>query len=70
MDPDQLASEEESLYIWFHTVFIRTCILSGLQIRVCIGKLFSLFLTQNICCGNSKKPRLNEAVLLSTKTYV
>ena len=28
----------------------------GLQIRVCIGKLFSLFLTQRICCGYSKEP--------------
>ena len=27
----------------------------GLQIRVCIGKLFSLFLIQNICCGYSKE---------------
>ena len=27
-----------------------------LQIRVCIGKLFSLFLIQNICCGYSKEP--------------
>ena len=26
----------------------------GLLIRVCIGKLFSLFLIQNICCGSSK----------------
>ena len=24
--------------------------LKGLQIRVCIGKLFSLFIIQNICC--------------------
>ena len=30
-------------------------LLSGLQIRVCIGKLFSLFLIQNICCGYSKE---------------
>ena len=29
---------------------------SGLQIRVLIGKLFSLFLIQNICCGYSKEP--------------
>ena len=28
----------------------------GLQIRVRIGKLFSLFLIQNICCGYSKEP--------------
>ena len=28
----------------------------GLQIRVPIGKLFFLFLIQNICCGNSKEP--------------
>ena len=24
--------------------------------KVCIGKLFSLFLIQNICCGYSKEP--------------
>ena len=29
---------------------------TGLQIKVCIGKLFSLFLIQNICCGYSKEP--------------
>ena len=29
---------------------------SSLQIRVCIGKLFSLLLIQNICCGYSKEP--------------
>ena len=28
---------------------------TGLQIRVRIGKLFSLFLIQNICCGYSKE---------------
>ena len=28
----------------------------GLQIRVRIGKLVSLFLIQNICCGYSKEP--------------
>ena len=37
-----------------------TCIccktIAGLQIRVRIGKLFSLFLIQNICCGYSKEP--------------
>ena len=27
-----------------------------LQIRVCIGKLFSLFLSKKICCGYSKEP--------------
>ena len=30
--------------------------LAGLQIRVCIGNLFSLFLIQNICCEYSKEP--------------
>ena len=30
--------------------------LTDLQIRVRIGKLFSLFLIQNICCGYSKEP--------------
>ena len=29
---------------------------TGLKIRVCIGKLFSLFPIQNICCGYSKEP--------------
>ena len=29
---------------------------SGLQIRVRIGTLVSLFLIQNICCGYSKEP--------------
>ena len=29
---------------------------AGLQIRLRIGKLFSLFLMQNICCGYSKEP--------------
>ena len=28
----------------------------GLQIRVCVVKLFSLFHIQNICCGYSKEP--------------
>ena len=27
----------------------------GLQIRVCIGKIFSLFLIQNICCAYSNE---------------
>ena len=31
-------------------------IITGLQIRVGIGKIFSLFLIQNICCGYSKEP--------------
>ena len=39
----------------------------GLQIRVCTGKLFSLFIIQNICYGYSKKNRLNEMALLSTQ---
>ena len=41
---------------------LKTCLsgpmnftLSGLQIRVGIGKLFSLFLNQNIRCGYSKE---------------
>ena len=29
---------------------------SGVQIRMRIGILFSLFLIQNICCGYSKEP--------------
>ena len=35
---------------------IRKSYVTELQIRVCIGKLFSLFLIQNICCGYSKEP--------------
>ena len=31
------------------------CHVSGLQIRLCTGKLFFLFLSQNICCGYSKE---------------
>ena len=31
-------------------------LIKGLQIRVCNGKLFFLFLNQNICCGYSKEP--------------
>ena len=38
----------------------------GLQIRVCIGKFFSLFLIQNMLWV-LKKNRLNETVLLSTQ---
>ena len=34
----------------------RIILITGLQIRVRIGKLFSLFLIQNICCGYSKEP--------------
>ena len=34
----------------------RRDVVSGLQIRVPFGKLFSLFLIQNICCGYSKEP--------------
>ena len=35
-----------------------TCTFTGLQIRVRLGKLFSLFLLQNICFGYSKEPSL------------
>ena len=35
---------------------LRFYLFSGLQIRVCAGKLFFLFLNQNICCGYSKEP--------------
>ena len=31
-----------------------TFVITGLHIRVCIGKLLSLFLIQNICCGTQK----------------
>ena len=36
------------MQIWFYFAT-----LSGLQIRVFIGNLISLFLIQNICCGYS-----------------
>ena len=38
----------------------------GLKIRVCTGKLFSLFLIQKYVVGTQKK-RLNETVLFSTQ---
>ena len=38
----------------------------GLQITVCIGKLFSLFLIQTYVVGTQKN-HLNETVLLSTQ---
>ena len=34
----------------------------GLQIRVLIGKLFSLFLIQNICCGILGNPGVTHSV--------
>ena len=45
-------------------------IFSGLQIRVCIGKLFSVFLTQNICCGYSKEPSQLRRLFWAPKTHV
>ena len=39
---------------------------TSLQIRVCTGKLFSLFLIQTYVVGTQKN-RLNEMVLLSTQ---
>ena len=47
--------------------FTLSC-LSGPQIKM--RKLFFLFLNQNICCVGTQKNRLNETVLLSTKTHV
>ena len=41
----------QDVYTIFGNIFI-----AGLQKRVRIGKLFSLFLIQNICCGYSKEP--------------
>ena len=59
------------LLIWtFESEIVRMILIfKGLQIRVGIGKIFSLFLSQNTCCGSQKK-RLKEMVLFSTKTYV
>ena len=37
-------------------IFVPCSIVAGLWIRVLIGKLFILFLIQNICCGYSKEP--------------
>ena len=34
----------------------------GLQIRVLIGKLFSLYLIQNICCGILSNPGVTHSV--------
>ena len=34
--------------------------LTGFQIRECIGKLFSLCLIQNICCGYSKNVSMRQ----------
>ena len=41
----------------------------GIQIRVRTGKLFCLFLNKKYVVGTQKN-RLNETVLLSTKTHV
>ena len=41
--------------------------LSDLQIRRCIGKLFSLFLIQNICCGCSKEPSQRDGSIEHTQ---
>ena len=55
---------------------IRKSYVTELQIRVCIGKLFSLFLIQNICCGYSKEPSqfkkksLSGPMMLSYVSYV
>ena len=57
-------------YIWYSSLGVLTCVVvglivsfitgkyitAGLQIRVRIEKLFSLFLIQNICCGYTKEP--------------
>ena len=48
-------------FLELYTVTIGTTqlekgILTGLQIRALTGKLFYLFLNQNICCGCSKEP--------------
>ena len=49
-DPDEMQQNVE-LYQGLH------CLLGpGRQVRVPIGKLFSLFLIQNICSGYSKEP--------------
>ena len=37
-------------------VGISELVITGVQIRVRTGKLFFLFLNQNICCGYSKEP--------------
>ena len=41
--------------------------LTGLQIRVRIGKIFSLFLIQIVCCGYSKEPSQCEGSLQHQK---
>ena len=64
VDPDQMVSNKASQLISIDIGFSMNMMkhlnhdgdLTSLQIRVCIGKLFSLFLIQYICCGNSKEP--------------
>ena len=49
----------EEGYVAYHIMQLKCltlCNPPGLQIRVRIGKLVSLFLIQNICCGYSKEP--------------
>ena len=46
----------QARYAHLHSLSMALLSTPGLQIRVCIGKLFSLFLIQNICCGYSKEP--------------
>ena len=43
------------MFTKFYQSFVVTN-LTGLQIRLCIEKIFSLFLVRNICCGYSKEP--------------
>ena len=52
VDPDEMLH-----YATFHLGFycLQMYTFTGLQIRVRIGKLFFLFLNQNICCGCSKE---------------
>ena len=54
------SAKAKKIYMCVFTVcrptLFYSCRPSGLQIRVCTGKLFFLFLSQNICCGYSKEP--------------
>ena len=45
-----------SLYNECRESWLFLVLIIGLQMRVRIGKLFSLFLIQNICCWYSKEP--------------
>ena len=58
--------QEPLFLIYKSTIQVKITHSTGLQIRVRIGKIFSLFLSQNIVVGTQKN-RLNKGSLLSTQ---